>query len=171
MKMTATKITSLFMFAILAWMAHAPVWADAVGVPFSQNLQADAQLAKSRGVPLLVMFSSPNCTYCERVLNEFLLPMQRNPDYAKKVLMRQVEVGSDRKLIDFKGKTTTNGGFAVQHNVMLSPTVIVFDYQGNEAADPVVGLGTVDYYGSFLDNAIDAGLAKVRAHVSAQRLN
>jgi thioredoxin-related protein len=167
MKMTATKITSLFMFAILAWMAHAPVWADAVGVPFSQNLQADAQLAKSRGVPLLVMFSSPNCAYCERVLNEFLLPMQRNPDYAKKVLMRQVEVGSDRKLIDFKGKTTTNGGFSVLHSVMLSPTLIVFDYQGKEAAEPLVGLGPVDYYGGYLDNAIDAGLAKVHA----QRLN
>jgi thioredoxin-related protein len=165
MKITANKITSLFMFAILAWMTHATAWADAVGVPFSQNLQADAQLAKSRGVPLLVMFSSPHCAYCERVLNEFLLPMQRNPDYAKKVLMRQIEVGGDQKLIDFKGKKTTHGGFAVLNSVMLSPTIIVFDYQGKPAADPLVGLGPVDYYGGYLDSAIDAGLAKVHASV------
>jgi len=37
-----------------------------------------------------------------------------------------------------------------------------FDPQGHEVADPIVGLVTVDYYGGYLDQAIDTSIAKIR---------
>ena len=89
----------------------------------------------------------------------------------KKVLMRRIEVGSTQSLIDFNGKPTTQGDFAKLHRIGLSPTVVVFDYHGNPASAPLIGLGTVDYYGAFLDAAIDAGLTKVASNKSSQRLN
>lgn len=165
------KLAALFLLGILAWTGLSPARAATPNVPYSTNLKADAELAKSRGVPLLVMFGAPHCPYCERLLNEFLLPMQRNPEYAKKVLMRRVEVGSTQSLIDFDGKPTTQGDFARLHRIGLSPTIVVFDYRGNAVADPLVGLGPVDYYGGYLDAAIDAGLVKVASRKSAQRLN
>ena len=165
------KLTVLFLLGILAWTGLSPARAATPNVPYSTNLKADAELAKSRGVPLLVMFGAPHCPYCERLLNEFLLPMQRNPEYAKKVLMRRVEVGSTQSLIDFNGKPTTQGAFASLHRIGLSPTIVVFDYHGHVAAEPLVGLGPVDYYGGYLDAAIDAGLTKVASIKSAQRLN
>lgn len=161
------KFAALFTVAILAWMGMSPVWADDPAIPYSRSLKADVKEARARGVPLLVMFTSPYCTYCDQVLNEFLLPTLRNPEYASKVLMRKVEVGSERSLIDFNGKPTTHAAFAVFNSVMLSPTIIVFDHQGKEASKPIVGLGPVDYYGGFLDDAINEGLARVHA----QRLN
>jgi len=165
------KFTALFLLGILAWPGLSPALAETPNVPYSTNLKADAALAKSRGVPIMVMFGAPHCPYCERLLSEFLLPMQRNPEYAKKVLMRRVEVGSSQSLIDFNGKPTTQGEFAKLHRIGLSPTVIVFDYRGNAAAEPLIGLGTVDYYGAFLDAAIDAGLTKVASNKLSQRLN
>lgn len=165
------KFTVLFLMGILAWTTTTPARATTVDVPYSASLKADALLAKSRGVPVLVMFSAPHCGYCERLLNEFLLPMQRNPEYAAKVLMRRVEVGGAQKLLDFNGKSTTQGNFASQHRITLAPTIVVFDYQGKTAADPLVGLGPVDYYGGYLDAAIDAGLIKVVSKKTAQRLN
>ncbi|GBL46741.1 hypothetical protein SFMTTN_2566 [Sulfuriferula multivorans] len=165
------KLATLFLLGILAWTGLSPARAETPNVPYSTNLKADAELAKSRGVPIMVMFGSPHCPYCERLLSEFLLPMQRNPEYAKKVLMRRVEVGSTQSLIDFNGKPTTQGDFAKLHQIGLSPTVVVFDYRGNPASAPLIGLGTVDYYGAFLDAAIDAGLTKVASNKSPQRLN
>ncbi len=165
------KFTILFLLGILAWSGLTTARAETPSVPYSTNLKADAELAKSRGVPVMIMFGSPHCPYCERLLSEFLLPMQRNPEYAKKVLMRRIEVGSSQSLIDFNGKPTTQGAFAKLHRIGLSPTVVVFDYRGNPAAEPLIGLGTVDYYGAFLDGAIDAGLAKVASVRSTQRLN
>lgn len=165
------KFTALFLMGILAWTAAAPARAATPDVPYSTSLKADAQLAKSRGVPLLVMFSAPHCAYCERLLSEFLLPMQRNPEYASKVLMRRVEVGSTETLTDFNGKPTTQGDFATQHQITLAPTIVVFDHHGKAAADPLVGLGPVDYYGGYLDAAIDTGLAKVAGNKPGQRLN
>lgn len=165
------KLTALFLMGILAWTGLSPARAATPNVPYSTNLKADAALAKSRGVPIMIMFGAPHCPYCERLLNEFLLPMQRNPEYAKKVLMRRVEVGSTQSLIDFDGKPTTQGDFARLHRIGLSPTIVVFDYRGNAVADPLVGLGPVDYYGGYLDAAIDTGLTKVASSKSAQRLN
>lgn len=165
------KFTTLILTGILTWTTTAAAYAAMVDVPYSTSLKADAALAKSRGVPVLVMFSAPHCSYCERLLNEFLLPMQRNPEYAAKVLMRRVEVGGTQNLVDFNGKTTTQGDFAARHRIAVAPTVVVFDYQGKMTADPLVGLGPVDYYGGYLDAAIDTGLMKVLNKKQAQRLN
>lgn len=52
--------------------------------------------------------------------------------------------------------------FAQRFNVRHVPTVIVFDAQGEPAAEPVVGLAIADFYGAYLERAIEQGLAKVR---------
>jgi hypothetical protein len=97
------------------------------------------------------------------VLEEFLLPMQRNPEYRSKVIMVQVHVGSAAPLRDFAGKPTSHGRFARDYRVQLAPTVMLFDARGNSLVEPLVGLSTPDYYGGFLDQRIDDALAKVRA--------
>ena len=42
------------------------------------------------------------------------------------------------------------------------PTVIVFDTLGVPAAAPVIGLASGDFYGAYLEQAIEAGLSKTR---------
>jgi thioredoxin-related protein len=127
-----------------------------------EDFQAEAKVAQAKKVPILVLYMSPHCPYCERVLQEFLLPMGRNADYDKKVVMRQIDIGSNAKLRDFSGKLTTQSQFAGAHKVRLVPTVAFYDASGREVADPIVGLLTPDFYGGYLDSAIDDGLAKIR---------
>jgi len=52
----------------------------------ARDLAADARLAAEHKIPLLVLFSEAGCPYCERARLEFLLPMQRNPEYRGKVM-------------------------------------------------------------------------------------
>jgi thioredoxin-related protein len=148
---------------ILAWMA--PIWGHAKGsaaVPLAQDLSLEAKAAEARHLPILVMFSRPNCNYCTRVLKEFLEPMQRNAEYRDKVIMLQVKSGSRAKLRDFSGGMTTHDDFARENGVGMVPAIHFYDSWGNSLAEPLVGLSTPDYYGGFLDQRIDEALAKVR---------
>ena len=145
---------------IVAW-GFKLAFAD-IGVPVAQDLRKDAALAKDKNGVVLVMFSGQHCSYCETVLNEFLIPMSRNANYQAKVVMRKVELSSYREMKNFQGGKTPHRRFAGDSGVRLVPTVMVFDTQGKLLAKPVVGLGTIDYYGQHLDQAIDQGVAKVR---------
>lgn len=132
------------------------------GVPYARDFQKDAALAKEKNGVVVVMFSGAFCSYCETVLNEFLIPMSRNADYQAKVVMRKVETSSTLDLKDFQGGKMPHRRFAGDSGVRMVPTVMVFDSDGKLLSKPVVGLGTIDYYGYHLDQAIDKGLAKVR---------
>lgn len=156
--------TLLLAVSILTWfIAAAGAATEDDAVPLARDLAADGRTMQDRHVPMLVMFSSPDCAYCRKLLDEFLLPMQRNQEYRDKVLMRRVEIGSSSALRDFSGKTTTQQRFAGLHKVRLVPTVVLMGSGGEVLSEPLVGLSSPDYYGAFLDQAIDESLAKLRA--------
>lgn len=129
----------------------------------ASDLAADARVAAGRNVPLLLLFSQAGCPWCERARQEFLLPMQRNPEYQAKVMMREVGTDSSAALVDFAGKTTTQGEFARRSRVNMMPTVMLFSPRGVALGEPLVGFGSADYYGYFLDQHIDAALVQLRA--------
>lgn len=150
-------------FLILAWGAALPAAAGmAGGLVQAKDLKADARDAARRQVPILVVFTSPGCHYCDRVKREYLIPMHKDPAYRKKVLIREVTVGATSPLTEFDGLASTAGAFAASHNVSIVPTIMVFDTRGKDTGEPIVGLLTPDYYFGYLEAAIDDGLRKVR---------
>ncbi len=129
----------------------------------ARDLAADARLAAERRIPLLVLFSEAGCPWCQRARQEFLLPMQRNPEYQAKVMMREVGVDSTAALVDFAGNTTTQANFARRSQIGMAPTVMLFGARGEVLGEPLVGFGSADYYGYFIDQRIDSALAQLRA--------
>jgi thioredoxin-related protein len=157
------RLANGLLAVILAWFTAAGAHAqDKVEIPLARDFTLEATAATAKNVPILVLFSRHNCTFCTQVLQEFLLPMRRNAEYESKVIMRQVDIGSSAPLRTFSGKATTHARFAREHQIKLTPTIKLFDAQGHELTEPLVGLTTPDYYGGFLDQRIDAALAKVR---------
>jgi thioredoxin-related protein len=148
---------------ILAWGLTLPGAASAAdGLIQAKNFQADARTAAKRKVPILVVFTSPTCPYCERVKREFLVPMHKDPAYRTRAIIREVTVGTTTPLTGFDGTPTTQGAFATAHKVFMVPTVMVFDTHGATASETIVGLLTPDYYFGYLEAAIDEGVRKVR---------
>ena len=148
---------------ILAWgLALAGPARAADGLVQATSLAADARLAAERRVPILIVFTSPGCPYCDRVKAEYLVPMHKDPAYRKRALIREVTIGSDTPLIGFDGRRTTEGAFAAAHKVFMVPTVMVFDARGAAVGDPIVGMLTPDYYFGYLESAVDAGLVRMR---------
>mgnify|MGYP003669822743 CR=1 FL=1 len=128
----------------------------------ARNFKMDSREASQKKIPVMVLFSSPECHYCEQVKRIYLTPMQKDPAYRNRVIIREVTVGSTSPLTDFKGVTTTEAAFAALNKVILVPTVKVFDTRGNEASEAIVGLLLADYYFGYLEAAIEEGTRKIR---------
>lgn len=150
---------------ILAWFIAASANAQGkVEIPLARDFTLEATNSRAQNIPVLVLFSRHNCPYCVQILKEFLLPMRRNAEYDAKVIMRQINIDSSAPLRNFSGKNTTQARFAKEHQIKLTPTIKLFDADGHELTEPLVGLTTPDYYGMFLDQRIDEALRKVRGN-------
>ena len=160
------KLTHSLLTLILAWFIVASANAqDQVEIPLARDFTLEATNARTNNIPVLVLFSRHNCPYCVQILQEFLLPMRRNAEYDAKVIMRQIDIGSSAPLRTFSGKTTTHARFARENGIKLTPTIKLFDAEGHELTEALVGLTTPDYYGGFLDQRIDQALAKMRGKI------
>lgn len=151
---------------IVAW-ASAATGARA-DVPDVHDLQKDGEAARAINGAVLVVFVGEHCGYCQRVLKEFLIPMSGNTTYKEKVVMRRLEISADDDIRDFGGQRVSPRKFANRFSYRMVPTVMLFDSKGRLLAKPLVGLTTVDYYGMYLDEAIDTAIAKVRGPAEGQ---
>lgn len=157
------KMNKIIAFSLLAllWATSDSVnSAYAEGLPVLKDFTVEAKESAITQAPILLLFMSSTCPYCERVLREFLVPMQHDPEYESKVILRQIDVGSKARLLNIDGKKITPSALAKIHNVMAVPTVVLFDEKGNELAR-IVGLGNPDFYLSYLENAISESQAKI----------
>jgi thioredoxin-related protein len=131
-------------------------------LPAAADLAADAAAAARQRIPLLLFFDRGDCPYCERALREFLVPMANDPAWRDRAIYRQVEIDRATPLVDFAGTATTHAALAARYGASFAPTVLVVDPRGDPAGPPLVGLMTVDFYGGYLEDAVSAGLKKIR---------
>ena len=157
---------SLFKQSLIGFFLVAAINAgsisQAVGLQIVKDFTIEARDAHNKQIPVLVLFMEEDCGYCETVLEDFLLPMQRDPEFQDKVILRQIESNSGDTLVDFDGKATTYRKFSSKHKVFGVPNVMLFDSNG-QVLTSIEGLLTVDFYYAFLVDAIDESLAKIMA--------
>jgi len=123
-------------------------------IQISTNLYQDAQLAKKKGVPLVVMFSQEGCIYCSIVREDFLKPMLISGEYKNKALIREMKIDSFEEVRNFNGKMIPVDELATFYRAYLTPTVIVFDSTG-KPHHRILGLVNEHYYSAELDAGID----------------
>lgn len=151
---------------ICRWLIVA--WALLGAAPgLAQLLQADdlAQLAaeaRAKRVPVLIAFMQQSCPYCAIARRDHLLPLQADPQWRERVLIREVQTDRSTALRDFAGTATTHRAFARSHDVRKVPTLMVFDADGKAVGQPLTGLLTRDFYQLYIEQAIEGGLAKMR---------
>lgn len=161
-KRPLAAVASLFLVIMIgsAAVLAKPSAKDKYAVQLSENLYADAQLAKQKGVPLVVMFSQDGCVYCNIVRASFLRPMLVSGDYENKALIREVKIDSFEDVKSFDGKMIPSDELATQYRAYMTPTVIVFDSSG-KVYHRIVGLINEHYYSAELDDAIDKTYSKI----------
>lgn len=152
---------------ILAWamaitLTLTTFCASAEPPPLTNDLSATLKLAREQRVPVFVAFTLKRCPYCIAARRDYWKPMHENAEWRAKTVMVEVMLDGEPALRDFAGNTTTAREFAKRLGIRSVPTVIVFDTQGAAASEPVIGLASADFYGAYLEQAIERGLARVR---------
>ncbi len=131
-----------------------------VEVKLSTDLYQDAQLAKQKGVPIVVMFSQDGCAYCSIIREQFLKPMLRSGDYKNKAIIREVKIDSFEDIRNFDGKQVPSDELSTIYRAYLTPTVVVFDSKG-KMHHRILGVVNEHYYGGELDAAIDMAYSRI----------
>ena len=69
-------------------------------------------------------------------------------------------------IIDFTGKPVNPRTLFGRYKLFVTPSVLIVDGTGQELAERQIGINTVDYYGYYLDQAIDQALQAIRGRAS-----
>lgn len=125
------------------------------------DLAADASLAATRGVPVIILFSLPGCHYCDVVRQNYLVPMQRDLPERQRPVIREVQINGGATFAGFGRDATTHAAFARRYGVRFAPTVVLLDGSGNILTPPIVGGDTTGLYGGYLDNAFGEAARKL----------
>lgn len=124
------------------------------------DLAADGRLAAARGVPLVVLYSREECSWCEKLRREHLAPLARDPAWP--ALVRELHMDRATPLIDFAGRRTTSADFSRQVKARFAPTVMFHGPTGETLAEAIVGFRLADFYGAYLERAIEQSRARLR---------
>jgi len=157
---TAARSARLWL-AILAWLPGALGAAEG-SLAVARDFARDGRDLSAKKLPMLVLYSQADCPWCERARREYLVPMQRDAAYRDRVVLRQIDIDSDAPLTDFAGHPTTHREFGKAERARVAPTVMIYGPGGERLSDPIVGFRIPDFYGAYLERAIDEGLATVR---------
>lgn len=133
----------------------------------ARDLAVDARLAATTGVPLVLLYSRDDCSWCEKLRREHLAPLAREPEAP--ALVREVHIDRATPLIDFNGRRTTSADFSRQMQARFAPTVMFHGPSGAVLAEPIVGFILADFYGVFLERAIEASRRQLRRPTLAEK--
>ena len=122
----------LFLFALLAvpaWAAQAaetPYTDEVAFVDHLNDLPADIAWMQAHDKPMMVFFHASYCGYCQKIDDEFIIPMRLNPKYQGRLIIRRVQIDGDRTHIAADGNREGPEAFADRLDVRGVPYVLFF---------------------------------------------
>ena len=149
------RVAAVFAMAMFAATVSA---ASVPDLSLATNLLEDARKASQKRVPLVILFSLPNCPHCDAVRLSHLIPLQKSPESPFKPILRQINVNGKMPLVNLDGTSTTHGEFARSHAIKIAPVLVFLDKHGKPLAAPLAGSMLPDFYGAYLENSLKDSL-------------
>ncbi len=135
-----------------------PAWGMDSELPIPNSLPAVATVAARQGNPLILLISLSGCPYCELLRRNYLLSARTNGLPVWQINMHDKQ----RPLVAFDGSTSHAAEQIARWKVRLAPTVLFLNAQGQEVAERLVGIASVDFYGAYLDERIAMGRQAIK---------
>jgi hypothetical protein len=77
-------------------------------------------------------------------------------------VIRELHMDRSTPLLDFAGRHTTSAEFSRQMQARFAPTVMFHGPDGGTLADAIVGFRLADFYGAYLERAIEESRARLQ---------
>lgn len=105
-----------------------------------------AQQARADNIPIMLLFTGPNCEFCSQLETFTFNPMLRGGKY-EGYAMYMRKVSDQYQTIQFNAhETILKRDLARMYRADISPTVIFVDSRGVPVADPLIGALDVQLY-------------------------
>lgn len=128
-------------------------------LPTPRSLRAAAEAAAAHGHPLVVMLTLRGCVFCELVRNSYLHPLMREG----RLVAVQIDIQDKASnILDFGGRSTTPAALSEAWRTSVTPTLLFFGPDGRERAERLEGVSSIDFYGHYLEQRIDAARAALK---------
>ncbi len=113
------------------------------------------QAEKENKIIMLEM-SASYCAYCKTLEEEIINPMLISGDY-NHVIIRRLHIDDYYKIAMSNNTKITPREYAAQKNVFVTPTLLFLNSRNEEVAERIIGINSIDYFGAYVDDAIDIG--------------
>jgi thioredoxin-related protein len=133
-----------------------------VDIPVGRDLQQDGLTARDRELPVMLVFGAISCPHCDELEEEFIRPMLLSGEYIDRILIRKLVLDNGSRVTDFSGQRLSVSDFAHRYGVFVTPTILFVDHAGQQLAERMVGINTIEMYGGYLDQCIDTALMHIR---------
>jgi thioredoxin-related protein len=110
--------------------------------------------ARASQIPILVLYTAPACPYCERLKQEVLTPMFREGSQQPLAVVRELDINTAGKMVDFDGLRIRSRHFKQRYQVFATPTLLILDADGLPLSDPIVGYDSKQAYKARLDRLL-----------------
>lgn len=121
----------------------------------ANDLQKISVEMRDKNLPLLLAFRADYCGYCRQLEDEYLIPMAKSDQYAKRILIRIFSVDKTGTVTDFNGSQIDVDIFTQKYQGSTTPTLVFLDADGKEVAERLLGYNSPDFYGAYLETAIE----------------
>lgn len=156
MKQTAQLLTALLVSAGILFTA--PAKAGEV-LPLAVDLQKTAQTAQKQNVPVIIFFTATWCNYCKKLEENILTPLLENTPIGEYAQFQQVLLDKEYWMMkDFSGHDVEMKTYGPKLGVKVAPTTMFFDSQGNQIAEPIIGLTLEEHYPGNLEKRMNQAL-------------
>ncbi len=127
-----------------------------------RDFAAVAAEIRATGLPLLLMVTSQDCSYCHRLESEYLRPMWISGEYeGVTVLLRKLQVDDGSDVRDFNGAVISLKDFQRRYKSFLTPTLLFLNARGEQISERILGYNTPELFGGYIYRGIDEARARL----------
>jgi thioredoxin-related protein len=157
------RLITFFQLSILFLLLPVYVSGDSqVRLVEAKDLSADARLARSGEMPILLLVSQDHCPFCTQIKRDILRPMIISGEYEGRLLMREIFIDLGSRIVDFTGDERDSSQFTGSYGVYLTPTLLFLGPDGKELTERIVGIQTPEMFFYYVDKAIQTAITALR---------
>ena len=147
-------LTLMLPLAGLVQASDAGPYTDEVWfVDHLNDLPADIAWMQEHDKPMMVFFHASYCGYCQKIDDEFIIPMRLSPKYRGRLIIRRVQIDGDRTFVGVDGTTVQPEAFADRLDVRGVPYVLFFAPNGQRIGE-ITGTAP-GFYNHYLERNVD----------------
>ena len=130
-------------------------------IPLIDDLAALGRVAGRRRLPIVLLVSRSDCSYCALLKEEVLNPMMKSREYDDQALLGELMLDSVEPLRGFQGEYELRDDLASRFDADLTPTLLFLAPDGTELAPRIRGVNTLEFFGFYLDRAIESARTRL----------